>query len=114
MLPSKARKGPRAVWACLLLLSLFHLPAGGALVVSAQEGGRDSFETNRLSPELERLAQSQAATNTVRVIIQARTGKRRSLGDAVIARGGVVLDELSLVNAVVAEVPAGSLRDLAE
>ncbi|HKP88185.1 MAG TPA: hypothetical protein VJZ26_18915, partial [Blastocatellia bacterium] len=62
MLPSEARQSPRAFWAGLLLLSLFHLPVSSAHIASAQEGRRDSIESARLSPELERFAQAEAAS----------------------------------------------------
>src|SRR4051812_3206979 len=102
MIPRRARKSPRAFWTCLILFSLVYLLVNDRAILRAHDGRRSSATQSRLSPELESLARNSDGAATVRVIIQSREGKRRAMGGEVVDSGGILITDLSLVNAVVA------------
>src|ERR1044072_8979405 len=111
MEPSKARQGPRAFWVGLTLFLVYSL-ASSPVILRAHDGRRDSNVLARLWPELQGLARDANKSKTVRVIIQSRQGKRRFTSNEVVESGAILLTDLLLVNAVVAEVPGRSLREL--
>ena len=108
-----ARRRGRVLLACLVLISLFHLPAAGHVSALAHAPGEDPFVNTRLSPDLNRISAQAIHTQTVRVIAQAQKGNIAGLRDEIIRQGGKPLGELELIDAVVAELPAISLNSVA-